>query len=117
MCLVYAINIAARYVVTTVFEPIRLELALTDAGAAFLTGVPLALFYVVFMVSLLAFTFFGWLLGQVSAGKVASHAFVNPLVEVALGAWMLGEPITRAMIGGMALILVSVFCILRFGRE
>jgi len=47
MCLVYAINIAARYVVTTVFEPIRLELKLTDAGAAFLTGVPLALFYVV----------------------------------------------------------------------
>jgi MFS family permease len=48
MCLVYAINIAARYVVTTVFEPIRLELTLSDAGAAFLTGVPLALFFVVF---------------------------------------------------------------------
>src|SRR5438045_1275248 len=48
MCAVYAINIAARYVVTTVFEPIRLELKLTDAGAAFLTGIPLALFYVVF---------------------------------------------------------------------
>jgi MFS family permease len=48
MCLVYAINIAARYVVTTVFEPIRLELRLTDAGAAFLTSVPLALFYVAF---------------------------------------------------------------------
>jgi MFS family permease len=47
MCLVYALNIAARYVVTTVFEPIRLELHLTDTGAAFLTGVPLALFYVV----------------------------------------------------------------------
>lgn len=47
MCLVYAINIAARYVVTTVFEPIRLELKLTDTGAAFLTGPPLALFYVV----------------------------------------------------------------------
>ena len=46
MCAVYAVNIAARYVVTTVFEPIRLELKLTDAGAAFLTGVPLALFYV-----------------------------------------------------------------------
>src|SRR4029077_21085268 len=42
MGLVYAINIAARYVVTTVFEPIRLELHLTDTGAAFLTGVPLA---------------------------------------------------------------------------
>jgi len=47
MCAVYALNIGARYVVTTVFEPIRLELKLTDAGAAFLTGVPLALFYVV----------------------------------------------------------------------
>ncbi|HVN45703.1 MAG TPA: MFS transporter [Steroidobacteraceae bacterium] len=47
MCAVYATNIAARYVVTTVFEPIRLELRLTDAGAAFLTGMPLALFYVV----------------------------------------------------------------------
>ena len=47
MCLVYAINIAARYVVTSVFEPIRLELRLSDAGAAFLTGIPLALFYVV----------------------------------------------------------------------
>jgi MFS family permease len=47
MCAVYALNIAARYVVTTVFEPIRLELNLTDAGAAFLTGIPLALFYVV----------------------------------------------------------------------
>lgn len=47
MCLVYAINIAARYVVTTVFEPIRLELKLTDTGGAFLTGPPLALFYVV----------------------------------------------------------------------
>ena len=47
MCAVYALNIAARYVVTTVFEPIRLELKLSDSGAAFLTGIPLALFYVV----------------------------------------------------------------------
>ncbi|MBV9697523.1 MAG: MFS transporter, partial [Gammaproteobacteria bacterium] len=46
MCSVYALNIAARYVVSTVFEPIRLELKLTDLGAGFLTGVPLALFYV-----------------------------------------------------------------------
>jgi MFS family permease len=46
LCGVYAINIAARYVVQTVFEPIRLELALTDTGAAILTGPPLALFYV-----------------------------------------------------------------------
>ena len=46
MCLVYTMNIAARYVVSTVFEPIRLDLHLTDTSAAFLTGPPLALFYV-----------------------------------------------------------------------
>jgi drug/metabolite transporter (DMT)-like permease len=77
----------------------------------------LALIYLIFIGSLLAFTCFVWLLGQVSAGKVASHAFVNPVVAVALGVWLLGEPITRATLGGMALILVSVFCILRFGSE
>ncbi len=47
-CLIYAINIADRYVVSTVLEPIRLELRLTDAGVAWLTGAPLALFYVTF---------------------------------------------------------------------
>src|SRR6202522_1187813 len=47
-CLIYAINIADRYVVSTVLEQIRLELRLDDAGVAFLTGAPLALFYVAF---------------------------------------------------------------------
>ena len=47
-CLIYAINIADRYVVSTVLEPIRLELHLNDKGVAFLTGTPLALFYVAF---------------------------------------------------------------------
>ncbi len=47
MSLVYTLSIADRYVVSTVLEPIRLELHLTDAGVARLTGVWLALFYVV----------------------------------------------------------------------
>jgi MFS family permease len=46
-CLIYAINIADRYVVSTVLEPIRLDLKLTDAGVAIL-GWPLAIFYGVF---------------------------------------------------------------------
>ncbi len=45
---IYAINIADRYVVSTVLEPIRLDLHLSDSGIAFLTGTPLALFYVLF---------------------------------------------------------------------
>lgn len=47
MMMAYTINIADRYVMSTVLEPIRLELKLTDSGVAFLTGVSLALFYVV----------------------------------------------------------------------
>ena len=46
MMLVYTINIADRYVMSTVLEPIRVELGLSDGGVAFLTGVSLALFYV-----------------------------------------------------------------------
>ncbi len=47
MVLVYTLSIADRYVISTVLEPIRLELQLSDTGIAFLTGVSLALFYVV----------------------------------------------------------------------
>lgn len=46
MLLVYALNIADRYVVSTVLESIRKDLHLTDTGVAFLTGTALALFYV-----------------------------------------------------------------------
>src|ERR1700739_3291669 len=48
MCLAYTLSIADRYVVSTLLEPIRLELHLSDSGIAFLTGVSLALFYVLF---------------------------------------------------------------------
>ena len=56
MCMVYTLSIADRYVISTVLEPIRLELKLSDSGVAFLTGVSLALFYVSFgiPISLLA---------------------------------------------------------------
>ncbi|HYC10424.1 MAG TPA: MFS transporter [Steroidobacteraceae bacterium] len=47
MCLVYTLSIADRYVVSTVLDPIRLELHLTDSGVAWLTGAAFGLFYVV----------------------------------------------------------------------
>jgi predicted MFS family arabinose efflux permease len=43
---VYALNIADRFAISTLIEPIRIELQLSDGGVAFLTGVALALFYV-----------------------------------------------------------------------
>ena len=45
---VYALSIADRYVMSTLLEPIRLELDLSDSGIAVLTGTAMALFYVVF---------------------------------------------------------------------
>lgn len=46
LTIIYALNIADRFSISTLIEPIRLELGLTDGGIAFLTGVALALFYV-----------------------------------------------------------------------
>src|SRR5215475_9531706 len=46
LTVVYALNIADRFSISTLLEPIRTELHLSDGGIAFLTGVALALFYV-----------------------------------------------------------------------
>jgi predicted MFS family arabinose efflux permease len=46
LTVVYALNIADRFSISTLIEPIRSELALSDKGIAFLTGSALALFYV-----------------------------------------------------------------------
>ena len=45
MTLVYALNIADRFVLSTLIEPIKAEFALSDSAVGFLTGVALALFY------------------------------------------------------------------------
>jgi MFS family permease len=46
MTVVYAVNIADRYVVSTLIEPIKHDLALSDSAVGFLTGTALAIFYV-----------------------------------------------------------------------
>jgi drug/metabolite transporter (DMT)-like permease len=73
----------------------------------------LALLYLIVFGSLLAFTAFVWLLGHMPATRVASHAYVNPIVAVALGYFVAGEAVTPRMLAGTALVLISVFLILR----
>lgn len=46
MTLVYTLNIADRFVLSTLIEPIKSEFALSDAAVGFLTGTSLAIFYV-----------------------------------------------------------------------
>ena len=73
----------------------------------------LALLYLIVFGSLLAFTAFVWLLAHMPATRVASHAYVNPIVAVALGYFAADEVVTMRMLAGTVLVLTSVFLILR----
>ncbi|PYY69824.1 MFS transporter [Pseudomonas jessenii] len=46
LVVVYAVNIADRYVLSTLIEPLKKDLNLSDTSVGFLTGVTLAVFYV-----------------------------------------------------------------------
>ena len=72
----------------------------------------LALAYLVIAGSLLGFTAYVWLLARMPATRVASHAYVNPLVAVALGYFLAGEVLTVRTILAAALVVASVFLLL-----
>ena len=73
-----------------------------------------ALGYLVVFGSVIAFTAYIWLLQTTTASRVATHAYVNPIVAVALGAAVGGEPVTLVtlvsaltIIAGVVLVLVD----------
>ena len=78
-----------------------------------------ALVYLVIGGSLIAYTAYVWLLARFSATRVASHAYVNPVVALALGYFVAGETITLRSVVASALVVASVFLILvgRSSRE
>jgi drug/metabolite transporter (DMT)-like permease len=67
-----------------------------------------ALAYLIVFGSVLAFACYTFLLKHVRADMVATHVFVNPLVAVALGAWLAGEQLRPAHLVSGFLILASV---------
>lgn len=73
----------------------------------------LALLYLIVAGSLLAFTAYVWLLSRLSATKVASYAYVNPLVALILGHFLGNEAFGASALFGAGLILCSVLLILR----
>jgi drug/metabolite transporter (DMT)-like permease len=74
---------------------------------------PLVAFaYLVLFGSLLAFSAYAWLLKNVRISTVATYAFVNPVVAVALGAVFLGEAITGTTVfAGVAIVLAVVLIV------
>jgi drug/metabolite transporter (DMT)-like permease len=67
-----------------------------------------ALVYLIVAGSLIGFTAFVWLLARMPASRVASHAFVNPVVAIALGYFVASEEITLRMLLGAGLVVGSV---------
>jgi drug/metabolite transporter (DMT)-like permease len=71
-----------------------------------------ALAYLISCGSLIAYTAYVWLLGKLPATRVASHAYVNPIVAVALGYFLAGELVTTRTVLASTLVIGSVFLIL-----
>src|SRR5262245_7526706 len=71
-----------------------------------------ALAYLVIFGSIVAFSAYAWLMQVSPAWRVGTHAYVNPLIAVALGAAVASEPLSPALIGSAVVIAGSVALIL-----
>ena len=87
-----------------------------ELGRLHPTQVPLAavgaMLYLIVFGSLLAYSAYGWLLRNVSTTVVSTHAYVNPVVAIALGAAVLGEPVTGTTVFAGLLVVLSVVLII-----
>ena len=68
----------------------------------------LSLAYLIIFGSLMAYAAYVWLLKVRPASEVATHAYVNPVVAVVLGAGLGGERVTAVQLAGLAVILLSL---------
>ena len=67
-----------------------------------------ALGYLALFGSLVAFTAFAFALNELPASTVGTYAYVNPVVAVALGSLVLGEPLSPGLLAGAGLIVAAV---------
>ena len=67
--------------------------------------------------SLCGFTAYIWLLQHVPAAKVATYAYVNPVIALALGATVAGEPFTQRQLVACGLILAGTAVIVTAGNR
>lgn len=72
-----------------------------------------ALLYLLVFGSLFAFTAYVWLLQNAPISRVATYAYVNPVIALVLGWLILSEEITTTMLVGAAVIVTSVAFIVR----
>ena len=70
-------------------------------------------FYLVTFGSLIGYTAYVWLLDNAPIGRVATYAYVNPVVAIALGAIVLNEKLTWMIGIGALLVLACVALVVR----
>lgn len=97
-------------VVFSICATISSDFTTTDMATISMTSW-LSLAYLITFGSLLAYSAYVWLLKVRPASEVATHAYVNPVVAVALGAGIGGEHVTAVQIAGLAVILASVMMV------
>jgi drug/metabolite transporter (DMT)-like permease len=85
---------------------------LPPAHLAFSPRVVGSMTYLIVAASIVAFTSYVWLLGHEPMGRVASYAYVNPVVALALGAWLASERLSVLQVAGSGLVVVGVFATL-----
>lgn len=68
-----------------------------------------ALIYLILMGSLVGFSAYLFLLRTMPASRVATYAYVNPIVALALGAWLGGEPLAAMTLIAAAISLAGVY--------
>ena len=71
----------------------------------------LGLGYLIGVGSLVGYVTFAWLLGVAPLAHVTTYAYVNPIVAVALGALILGEPLEPRTLIAAAVIVLGVMLI------
>jgi len=81
--------------------------------AAFSLESVAAWLYLAVVGSLVGFTAYAWLLRNAPISKVVTHQYVNPVVAIILGALLLDERLTASVAVGAALIVGSVFVVVR----
>ncbi|GIM90974.1 EamA family transporter [Paractinoplanes toevensis] len=67
-----------------------------------------ALAYLVVFGSIVAYSAYTWLLDHMAPRIVGTYAFVNPVVAVLLGWWLLDEPLGARVLAATALIAAGV---------
>ena len=73
----------------------------------------LAVLYLGMFGSLIGFTCYAWLMAHDPPARVATYAYVNPIVAVALGALVGGETISSRVVVAGAVIIAGVIVIVR----